>query len=92
LIGIRSSDVVFDTTYKVNSYDMPFGIFVGVNNHGKTILFGCALLQIETTRASRWLIHVKVFKLTNLLKRLMLLAYNSKIINFSLSLCRLSCV
>ena len=29
--------------YKVNVYEMPFGIFVGVNNHGKTILFGCAL-------------------------------------------------
>ena len=36
--------VVFYITYKVNAYDMPFGIFVGVNNHGKTILFGCALL------------------------------------------------
>jgi hypothetical protein len=37
--------VVFDTTYKVNSYEMPFGIFVGMNNHGKTVLFGCALLR-----------------------------------------------
>ena len=36
--------VVFDTTYKVNAYDMTLGIFVGINNHGKTILFGCALL------------------------------------------------
>ena len=36
--------VVFDTTYKVNAYDMPFGIFVGVNNHGKSILLGCALI------------------------------------------------
>ena len=36
--------VVFDTTYKVNAYDMPFGIFVGVNNHRKSILFGCALI------------------------------------------------
>ena len=32
------------TTYRVNAYNMPFSIFVGVNNHGKTILFGCALL------------------------------------------------
>ena len=39
--------VVFDTTYKVNAYDMPFGIFVDINNHGKTIFFGCALLQNE---------------------------------------------
>ena len=36
--------VVFYTTYKVNAYNMPFGIFVVVNNHGKMILFGCALL------------------------------------------------
>ncbi|KAI3969131.1 hypothetical protein MKW92_024232 [Papaver armeniacum] len=47
--------VVFDTTYKVNSYEMPFGIFVGVNNHGKTILFGCALLRNETIKAFQWL-------------------------------------
>ncbi|XP_071695915.1 protein FAR1-RELATED SEQUENCE 11-like [Rutidosis leptorrhynchoides] len=47
--------VVFDTTYKVNSYDMPFGIFVGVDNHGRTILFGCALLRDETTTTFEWL-------------------------------------
>ena len=50
--------VVFYTTYKVNAYDMSFGIFVGVNNHGKTILFGCALLQNETTSVFRWLMNV----------------------------------
>ncbi|GKC12728.1 FAR1-related sequence 11-like protein [Tanacetum coccineum] len=47
--------VVFDTTYKVNTYDMPFGIFVGIDNHGRTILLGCALLRNETTKAFRWL-------------------------------------
>ena len=36
--------VVFDTIYKVNAYDMPFDIFVGVNNHRKSIFFGCALI------------------------------------------------
>jgi hypothetical protein len=25
--------ITFDTTYKTNLYNMPFGIFVGVNNH-----------------------------------------------------------
>jgi hypothetical protein len=50
--------VVFDTTYKVNSYEMPFGIFVGMNNHGKTVLFGCALLRNETTSAFCWLMKV----------------------------------
>ncbi|KAK9671524.1 hypothetical protein RND81_12G036200 [Saponaria officinalis] len=41
--------VVFDTTYKVNSYDMPCAIFVGLDNYGKTILLGFALLRNETT-------------------------------------------
>ena len=49
---------VFFATYKVNAYDMPFGIFVGVNNHGKTILFDCALLRNETTSAFQWLMKV----------------------------------
>ncbi|XVF49316.1 hypothetical protein PTKIN_Ptkin04bG0001600 [Pterospermum kingtungense] len=52
--------VVFDTTYKVNACEMPFGIFVGVNNHGKTILFGCALLRNETTNAFQWLMKVDI--------------------------------
>ena len=40
--------VVFHTTYKVNSYEMPFGIFVDADNHGRTALFMCALLRNET--------------------------------------------
>ncbi|KAF7820924.1 Protein FAR1-RELATED SEQUENCE 11 [Senna tora] len=50
--------VVFDTTYKVNAYEMPFGVFVGINNHGKTIIFGCALLRNETNAAFSWLMKV----------------------------------
>ena len=50
--------VVFYTTYKENAYDMSFGVFVGVNNHEKTILFGCAPFQIETTSAFWWLMKV----------------------------------
>ena len=57
--------VVFYTTYKVNAYDMPFSIFVGINSHGKTILFGCALLRNKTTCAFQWL--MKVCKLFNYL-------------------------
>ena len=60
--------VVFYTTYKVNAYDMPFGIFVGINNYGKTILFDCALFRNETTSAFQWL--MKVRKLFNYLVRL----------------------
>ena len=51
--------VVFDTTYKVNTYDMPCGLFVGINNHGKTVLFGAALLRNETTHTFKWLMKVQ---------------------------------
>ena len=45
-------DVIsFDTTYKTNKYSMPFAPFVGVNHHGQTILFGCALLEDETEKS-----------------------------------------
>ncbi|KAH7866451.1 hypothetical protein Vadar_020612 [Vaccinium darrowii] len=43
------------STYKINAYQMRFGIFVGVKSHGKIVLFGCALLQNETTSAFQWL-------------------------------------
>ena len=51
--------VAFDTTYKVNYYDMPFGIFVGIDNHGRTILFCCALLRNETLDTFQWLMKVQ---------------------------------
>ena len=47
--------ICFDTTYKTNDYDMPFGPFVGVNHHMQTILFGAGLLFGETTEDFRWL-------------------------------------
>jgi hypothetical protein len=53
--------VAFDTTYKVNAYNMPFGIFVGVDNHGRTILFGCALIRNETVSTFQWLMKVSSY-------------------------------
>ncbi|XP_061343474.1 protein FAR1-RELATED SEQUENCE 5-like [Gastrolobium bilobum] len=47
--------ITFDTTYKTNKYSMPFGPFVGVNNHLQSILFGCALLKDETEDTFIWL-------------------------------------
>ena len=32
--------VVFDMTYITNKFKIPFAPFVGVNHHGKSILFG----------------------------------------------------
>lgn len=48
--------VVFDTTYNTNRYSMIFASFVGVNNHGQTILLGCAFLSDETSDTFEWLL------------------------------------
>jgi hypothetical protein len=49
--------VTFDTTYRTNLYDMPFGLFVGVNNHFQSIIFGGVMMRdekkIALTRYSR---------------------------------------
>ncbi|KAK2359019.1 protein FAR1-RELATED SEQUENCE [Trifolium repens] len=46
--------VVFDTTYRINRYDMPLGIWVGVDNHGNSIFFGCVLLRDEKIPSFTW--------------------------------------
>lgn len=46
--------ICFDTTYCTNIYSMPFGIFVGVNNHFQTTLFGGVLMRNKTTKSFRW--------------------------------------
>uniref|UniRef100_A0ACD5V8N2 Uncharacterized protein n=1 Tax=Avena sativa TaxID=4498 RepID=A0ACD5V8N2_AVESA len=51
------SDVlVFDNTYKMNRYGMPFVPFVGLNNHRKTTIFGCAIISNETEDTYAWLL------------------------------------
>ena len=41
--------VVFDNTYKTNWFQMPFGIFTGVNNYGHSIGLGLGLgLELGT--------------------------------------------
>ncbi|XP_060675878.1 protein FAR1-RELATED SEQUENCE 5-like [Ziziphus jujuba] len=47
--------VVFDTTYNTNKYDMIFAPLAGVNHHGQTVIFGCALLSGEKTEFFIWL-------------------------------------
>jgi hypothetical protein len=46
--------VTFDTTYRTNLYNLPFGIFVGVNNHFQSIIFGGVLLAHERTEDFEW--------------------------------------
>lgn len=47
--------VTFDTTYKTNLYDMPFGLFVGVNNHFQSVLYAGVLMRDETEDAFKWI-------------------------------------
>lgn len=47
--------VTLDTRYRVNQYKVPFTPFTGVNHHGQTILFACALLLDESEATFLWL-------------------------------------
>jgi hypothetical protein len=47
--------IYFDTTYSTNKYNMPFAPIIGVNGHGKTIVFGWALLKNQKEDTFRWL-------------------------------------
>uniref|UniRef100_A0A453LHS1 MULE transposase domain-containing protein n=1 Tax=Aegilops tauschii subsp. strangulata TaxID=200361 RepID=A0A453LHS1_AEGTS len=46
--------ITFDTTYRTNMYHMPFGLFVGVNNHFQSVIFGGVLLRDETMETFEW--------------------------------------
>lgn len=47
--------ITFDTTYKTNKYEMPFGLFVGVNNHFQSVLLGGVLMTDESIETFRWI-------------------------------------
>ena len=46
--------VTFDTTYRTNLYDMPFGLFVGVNNHYQSIILANVLMRGEQEESFEW--------------------------------------
>ncbi|XP_044338459.1 protein FAR1-RELATED SEQUENCE 7 [Triticum aestivum] len=46
--------ITFDTTYRTNLYDIPFRLFVGVNNHFQSIIFGGVLVRDETSETFEW--------------------------------------
>jgi zinc finger SWIM domain-containing protein 3 len=48
--------VVFDSTYKTNRYNLPLVPFVGLNQHGSTVLFACAVTSQETTESYVWML------------------------------------
>ncbi|KAH6803005.1 hypothetical protein C2S51_034451 [Perilla frutescens var. frutescens] len=50
--------VVFDTTYRTNKYNLVCAPFVGLNNHMKNVMFGCAFLRDEKIDTFEWLFEV----------------------------------
>ncbi|XP_073143310.1 putative protein FAR1-RELATED SEQUENCE 10 [Henckelia pumila] len=50
--------VYFDLTYHSMTHGMFFGAWLGIDNNGKILFFGCALLQDETPRSYTWALQV----------------------------------
>jgi hypothetical protein len=45
-----------DSTYKTNKYNLPFLLLVGKKHHHQKIIYGSALLNVETEEAYTWLL------------------------------------
>ena len=52
--------VSFDTTYRKHKDGRPIALFVGVNHHKQTVIFGAALLYDETIPTFIWLFNTFV--------------------------------
>ncbi|XP_062233641.1 protein FAR1-RELATED SEQUENCE 5-like [Phragmites australis] len=48
--------VVFDSTYRVNRYNLPFVPFIGLNHHHSTVVFGCGIISDESVSSYVWLL------------------------------------
>jgi hypothetical protein len=46
--------ITFDTTYKSNKFHMPLAVFVGVNNHLQSMIFGAAPMGDESIESFKW--------------------------------------
>ncbi|XP_074283101.1 protein FAR1-RELATED SEQUENCE 5-like [Silene latifolia] len=46
--------ISFDPTYGMNKYNMKFAPFTGIDNHKKSITFGCLLLEYEDDDSFIW--------------------------------------
>ena len=48
--------VIFDTTYHTNRYNLIYGPLVGINNHRKTVMFGCSFIAEEKVESFEWVL------------------------------------
>ncbi|XP_044394926.1 protein FAR1-RELATED SEQUENCE 9 [Triticum aestivum] len=44
-----------DTTYTTNRHNLPVATITGINNHGRTLLLGCALLRDGRAETFKWM-------------------------------------
>ncbi|XP_015619261.2 protein FAR1-RELATED SEQUENCE 5-like [Oryza sativa Japonica Group] len=51
-------DVVFDSTQRMNKYNMPFIPFVGLNHHRQTTIFACGIVSDECVESYTWFLQV----------------------------------
>uniref|UniRef100_J3N1I1 Uncharacterized protein n=1 Tax=Oryza brachyantha TaxID=4533 RepID=J3N1I1_ORYBR len=50
--------VVFDSTQRMNKYNMPFIPFVGLNHHRQTTVFACGIVSDKCVQSYNWMLHV----------------------------------
>ncbi|XP_021745121.1 protein FAR1-RELATED SEQUENCE 5-like [Chenopodium quinoa] len=50
--------LIFDTTYRTNKYGLICAPFVGINNHWRTTMFGCAFITDKKTETFVWLLSI----------------------------------
>ncbi|XP_014519144.1 putative protein FAR1-RELATED SEQUENCE 10 isoform X2 [Vigna radiata var. radiata] len=54
-VNAMFGDVVyFDTSYRSVTYGLLFGVWFGIDSYGRTIFYGCVLLQDETPQSFSW--------------------------------------
>jgi hypothetical protein len=54
--GAFGDIVIFDNTYQVNRYNLPFVPFIGVNHHRGNVAFACDIISDETVGSYVWLL------------------------------------
>lgn len=54
--GIFGDVISVDTTCSTNRHNMPFTPIIGINNYGRTIVLGCALLQDQSAETYKWML------------------------------------
>ena len=48
--------VIFDKTYHTNRYNLICEPLVGINNHWKTVMFGCSFIAKEKVESFEWVL------------------------------------